>query len=107
MILAEAVNLTSTDWVIISSLATVIVAMALFFTKFIIKIFKLQEEERKNQSEILHGLHETHRVEQKENLTSMITAMAGSTKALENNTKVMDEMKGLINSVRDEIIKKS
>lgn len=101
MILAQAVNLTSTDWIIITSLAGVIVVMAVF----IMKVFKLQEKERKEQGEILQELHETHRLEQKDNLTTMITAMAGSTKALENNTKVMDEMKGLINSVRDEIIK--
>ena len=103
MILGQVVNLTSTDWVIISSLAVVIVAMAVF----IMKNFNIQQEERKAQSDTLQLLHETHRIEQKENLTSMITAMAGSTKALENNTKVMDEMKGLINSVRDEIIKKN
>lgn len=95
----QVVNLSPTDWIIISAMATVIVSMAIF----IMRVFNINQEERKEQGEVLKELHETHRIEQKENLTAMITAMAGGTKALESNTKVIDEMKVLINNVRDSI----
>jgi len=101
MPLLQAVNLSTTDWVIISALASVIVVMAVF----IMKVFNIQQEERKEQSKILLDLHETHRIEQKENLTSMVAAITGNTKALEGANKVLDKVEALIQTVNSRLIK--
>lgn len=50
-------------------------------------------------------LNKVHSDEQKENITTIVQAMAGNTKALEGNTKVLDEMQKLVHSVNERIIK--
>jgi|SRR5580765_407293 len=102
--LAQVVNLSSTDWIIISALAVALVTLAAIFFKYILKSDKNKEELQKTHIAMIQDLHDTHRLEQRESLTAMITAMAGNTKALEGNTKVMDEMKTLVHTVKDELM---
>jgi hypothetical protein len=77
------VNFSQTDWIIISGLVTALVTLAIYI-KQITKI---------------------HRNEQKENLVNMINAMGGNTRALEGNTTVINEMKNLMHTVNERIIK--
>lgn len=82
-LIAEISNLSTSDWIIIGGLCSAITVLCVYIKHLIT----------------------THSKEQKENLVNMISAMGASTKALEGNTKVIDEMKALIHSVNNRLIR--
>lgn len=77
-----SINITQEGWVIISGLVAGIIILCVYIKQ----------------------LHNIHRREQKENLVNLINAMNGGTKALEGNTKVIDEVKNLVHTVNKELI---